>query len=135
MIDETTMSFIHSNQTLFTASVGENNVALPDGKTQLQPDSVPSHSASAASSSVPYEIWHKCLGHLGHDRLARLAKENLVDVLAITIPSNSPLCVSCLDGKQKCFPFSHTGTHHSELLELVHSDLHGPLPVSTQSGY
>ena len=53
------MSFIHSNQTLFTASVGENNVALLDGKTQTQATSVLSQSASAASSSVSYEIWHK----------------------------------------------------------------------------
>jgi len=42
-------------------------VALLDGKTKIQPNSVLSHSASAASSSVPYEIWHKHLGHLGHD--------------------------------------------------------------------
>ena len=98
------MSFIRSNQTLFTASVGENNVALLDGKTRTQATSVPSQSASAALSPVSYEIWHKRLGHLGLDRLARLAKENLVDSLAVTIPSTSPLCVSCLDGKQKHFP-------------------------------
>ena len=135
MIDSSSLSFIRSNQTLFTASVGDDLVALLDRKTKIQPNSVPSHSASAALSSIPYEIWHKRLGHLGHDRLARLAKENLVDALAVELPAQSPLCVSCLDGKQKRFPFSHTGTRRSELLELVHSDLHGPLPVSTQSGF
>jgi hypothetical protein len=110
-------------------------VALLDGKTRTQAHSMPSHSASAAASSISYETWHKCLGHLGLDRLSRLAKENLVDALAVELPTQSPLCVSCLNGKQKHFPFSHTGTRCSELLELVHSDLHGPLPVSTQSGY
>jgi len=132
LIDFLSLSFIRSNQTLFAASVGDNLVALLDGKTKTQPNSMPSHSASAASPSVPYEIWHKCLGHLRHDRLVRLAKENLVDVLGVKLPAQSPLCVSCLDGKQKRFPFS---TRRSDLLELVHSDLHGPLPVSTQSGY
>jgi len=135
MIDYLSLSFICSNQTLFTTSVGDNLIALLDRKTKTQPNSVPSHSAAAALSSIPYEIWHKCLGHLGHDQLARLAKENLVDALTVELPAQSPLYVSCLDGKQKCFPFSHTGTHCSELLELVHLDLHGPLLVSTQSGF
>jgi hypothetical protein len=135
LIDFDTISFMQSKQTMFTASVGENNVALLDGKTKIQPHSMPSHSASAAASSISYETWHKCLGHLGLDHLSRLAKEHLVDALTVELPTQSPLCVPCLDGKQKCFPFSHTGNCHSELLELVHSDLHGPLPVSTQSGY
>ena len=102
-----TMSFIHSNCTLFVASVGENNVALLDGKTKIQAESLPSHSANAAASTTSYEIWHKCLAHIGHDRLA---KQNLVDALTVELPSNSPLCESCIDGKQKCFPFSHTAT-------------------------
>ena len=135
LIDETTMSFIRSNHTLFAASVGENNVALLDGKTKIQAESLPSQSANAAASTTSYEIWHKHLGHIGHDCLSQLAKQNLVDSLTVELPSDSPLCVSCIDGKQKRFPFSHTGTCRSELLELVHLDLHGPLPVSTQTGY
>jgi len=126
---------MRDNRTHFTASVGENNVALLDGKTRIQPHSLPTDSASAAATPVSYETWHKRLGHLGHERLARLVKQNLVSSLPLEIPSESPFCVSCLDGKQKRFPFSHTGTRRSELLELVHSDLHGPLPVRTQSGY
>jgi hypothetical protein len=58
MIDYDTLSFLHSNQTVFTASVGENNdnVALLDGKTLIQANSLPSQSASAAASNVPYDI-------------------------------------------------------------------------------
>ena len=105
-----TMSFIHSNCTLFVASVGENNVALLDGKTKIQAESLLSQSANAAASTTCYEIWHKRLGHIGHDHLSQLAKQNLVDALTVELPSNSPLCESCIDGKQKCFPFSHTAT-------------------------
>ena len=70
------MSFICSDQTLFVASVGENNVALLDGKTKIQAESLPSQSANAAALITSYEIWHKCLGHIGHDRLSQLAKQN-----------------------------------------------------------
>ena len=64
-----------------TASVGENN-ALLDGKTRIQRNSVPTDSASAVATPVSYEIWHKRLGHLGHERLTRLVKQNLVSSLA-----------------------------------------------------
>ena len=56
LIDATNMSFMHDNQTHFFASVGENNVALLDGKTQIQPNSLPTDSAA---TPVSYEIWHK----------------------------------------------------------------------------
>ena len=59
LIDATTMSFMRDNWTLFTASVGENNVALLDGKTRIQPNYLPTDSASTAATPVSYEIWHK----------------------------------------------------------------------------
>jgi len=39
-----------------------------------------------------------------------------------------------MEGKQTCDPFPQSASHRSVPLELVHSDLHGPLPT-TASGY
>ena len=79
-------------------------MALLDSKTKIQAESLPSQSANAAASTTCYEIWHKRLGHIGHDHLSQLAKQNLVDALTVELPSDLPLCVSCIDGKQKHFP-------------------------------
>ena len=81
LIDETAMSFIRSNRTLFVASVGDNNVALLDGKTKIQAKSLPSQSANATASTTSYEIWHKRLGHIGHDRLSQLSRTWLMHSL------------------------------------------------------
>ena len=42
---------------------------------------------------------------------------------------------SCLAGKMHSNPFPSTSSHASKPLELVHIDLHGPLPVATCEGY
>ena len=48
--------------------------------------------------------------------------------------SRSATMSPCLSGKMHAHPFPSTGSATSKPLELVHSDLHGPLPVATHSG-
>jgi hypothetical protein len=40
-----------------------------------------------------------------------------------------------LAGKMHALPFRSSLSHNRSPLELVHTDLHGPLPVATHSGY
>ena len=42
-------------------------------------------------------------------------------------------CEICLKGKQS-FPFNHKGTRGSEVLEVIHSDLCGPLHIKSMGG-
>jgi hypothetical protein len=51
-----------------------------------------------------------------------------------TSPKLIPVCPACMDGKQTRDPFPLTASHCSVPLELVHSDLHGPL-LATANGY
>ena len=47
-----------------------------------------------------------------------------------------PICEPCLAGKLHRGPIPKTATHRaSRPLELVHSDVHGPLPVATRQGW
>ena len=39
-----------------------------------------------------------------------------------------PICEPCLAGKMHAHPFPPSTHYHRSLLELIHSDLHGPLP-------
>ncbi|QRV77536.1 Retrovirus-related Pol polyprotein from transposon TNT 1-94 [Ceratobasidium sp. AG-Ba] len=54
-----------------------------------------------------------------------------------TIVSHSPPSEkyqSCLEGKQTRVPFTLTDSTTSEVLELLHSDLHGPTTVQAMGG-
>ena len=46
-----------------------------------------------------------------------------------------PVCTACLDGKQTRDPFPQSASRRSKPLELVHSDLHGPIATPTDNGY
>jgi len=45
------------------------------------------------------------------------------------------VCEPCLAGKMHSNPFPSSPLRSTKPLELVHSDLHGPLPVATREGY
>jgi len=45
------------------------------------------------------------------------------------------VCEPCLAGKMSSNPFPSSPSRSTQPLELIHSDLHGPLPVPTWEGY
>ena len=45
------------------------------------------------------------------------------------------VCEPCLAGKMRSNPFPSSPSRSTQPLELIHSDLHGPLPVPTREGY
>jgi hypothetical protein len=46
-----------------------------------------------------------------------------------------PICEPCIAGKQHRHVAKEATYHASGLLDLIHTDLHGPLPVATPEGY
>lgn len=89
-------------------------------------DTVPIEIAcSAKSDQKDIVLWHRKLGH------ASIAKMN--KVLNMNIKNNLK-CEVCLKGKQTRLPFSNIGTRATNLLEIVHSDVCGPLSVSSIGG-
>ena len=46
-----------------------------------------------------------------------------------------PTCESCIEGKMTKCPFPDKGQRATELLELVHSDVCGPLSEHAHGGY
>lgn len=79
---------------------------------------------------------------LGHHQLAHFYYQCLYN-LAITtthgdrfvLPLTQNSCEACILGKQHCTPFSiASSTPTSSSLELIHSDLCGPLPYKSLTG-
>lgn len=74
---------------------------------------------SVKVNSETFDLWHRRLGH------ASVSKLNLILNSGIN-PSNFK-CVTCAEGKQTRIPFSASETRSGNLLDLIHSDVCGPI--------
>jgi hypothetical protein len=89
--------------------------------------------AKVAENSA--DLWHQRLGHLHMDGVKSLGSKNLVTGLNIGDGSKTEFCKGCVHGKQQRTPFPKDGgTRASELLELVHTDLCGPMKQTSFGG-
>jgi len=79
-------------------------------------------------------LWHYRFSHLNFIGLNQLVdKKMILGVPKIMIPST--VCDTCLIGKQPRSAFSSGTTHRSkELLNVVYSDVCGPLEVPSLGG-
>ncbi|KAK8564663.1 hypothetical protein V6N12_058246 [Hibiscus sabdariffa] len=78
------------------------------------------------------KLWHKRLSHMSEKGLNCLAKKNQLLGLKNATLKN---CVHCLAGNQRRVSFRSYPSHRkSELLELVHSDVCGPIKVRSHGG-
>jgi len=93
-----------------------------------------SHGERSASGNL--ELWHLRLGHLGEHNLKLLKTHHMVEGLGATMDGsvwNS--CLGCAAGKQHKLPFPTGGGRvDTQRLELVHSDLMGPVTPKSLGG-
>ena len=91
--------------------------------------------AGKASQQTP-QLWHRRLGHLGYDNLARLT--TMVDGIGVPAADFKAAkfepCEPCLKGKQHRLPFPDSDTTTDRPLELLHMDLCGPMPTASLGG-
>ena len=82
------------------------------------------------------ELWHLRLGHLNVQDVKRLSTEKMVEGLTVE-NSRAPVanCEGCCLGKQSRLPFPRKPSEKKEnVLDLVHSDVCGPLNVTSVGG-
>lgn len=87
-----------------------------------------------ASASAGQALWHKRLGHLNYKSMCVLKKSNI----GVSFQDNGDTaagCVPCLEGKLCGKPYpTGEGKQAKDLLELVHSDVCGPMETSSLGG-
>lgn len=77
-------------------------------------------------------LWHRRLSHISEKGLKCLTKREVLPSLKNV---EMEKCSHCMAGKQTRVSFKkHPPSKKSELLELVHSDICGPLKVKSFSG-
>ena len=116
-----TMEFSRSGSVLFTATIDNNNVGYLNGTTLSSSEQV------HVSSTLPLDLalWHKRLCHHNYGDIKTLLKDNLVEGMVIDSAAKpDPVCEPCLAGKMHGNPFLSSDTRATDLLGLVHSDLH-----------
>ena len=92
--------------------------------------------ANVATSSTPYlGVWHCRFGHLNHDYVNRLAKKQLVDGMKYSDVSFDKECEACALRKMYKLPSPKQSMNRpSKRLQLIHTDLCGPMNVDPIGG-
>ena len=87
---------------------------------------------AVADADGKSNLWHQRLGHMSEKGMKTLLlKGKLPDLKNVDVG----LCEDCIFGKQKKVSFTNIGkTPKAERLELVHTDVWGPSPVSSLAG-
>ena len=73
-------------------------------------------------------LWHQRLGHIGEKALRTLKNKNLVDGLN-DCNLEFDFCEHCIYGKQNRIQFYSSSHKSSCILDLIHSDVFGPVDV------
>lgn len=84
------------------------------------------------SSQDLSNLWHKRLAHLSKPYMNKL--RNLVNGIEFQANDRIEPCIPCIEGKTCKKPFKNTGTRANNILELVHSDICGPMEEPSFSG-
>ena len=85
-----------------------------------------------AAEKVAVELWHQRLGHPHFKTLRHII---LIYRLPTLAHNKNATCNACLSSKSHKLPFAITDHSTSKPLELVHSDLWGPSPVTSHLGH
>ena len=87
--------------------------------------------AAAQEEQLAYRLWHYRMDHISDRGFTELSKKSLILVLK---KEKINLYEPYIYGKQHRVRFANSFKHGAEVLELVHSDVWGPTPVSTKNG-
>ena len=85
---------------------------------------------SGTSPSFSLALWHSRLGHAYISRVKQLVSRGLLGSVSI----KSFDCMPCQLGKQTDLPFNNSVSHALSPFDLIHFDVWGPSPITTQGG-
>lgn len=77
-------------------------------------------------------LWHQRMGHLNFNDLYKLP--TCSTGIKLSSEKEDSICVTCLEGKQTRKSFPSEGSRATQLLELIHSDVCGPMQTVSMGG-
>ncbi|GBP23670.1 Retrovirus-related Pol polyprotein from transposon TNT 1-94 [Eumeta japonica] len=97
---------------------------------RLNTDTVTAYSCKM--NETDFLLWHKRMAHLNFNDLNKLS--NCTDGVKLIQNKNQMVCELCQKGKQSRLPFPSEGSRALNPLELIHSDVCGPMEVKSLGG-
>ncbi|WJX60656.1 hypothetical protein P8452_45840 [Trifolium repens] len=129
VLEDGTLKLFDSKQNLILKSNQSKNRTF---KTQLK--AIEHECLAASTENKDSELWHKRYGHLNFESLSLLNSKNTVLGLPSVI-TPVETCTTCLLGKQPRDSFkNHLPMRSNEVLNVVHSDICGPIDVLSTGG-
>jgi len=100
-----------------------------DGLYYVNPDGIEDCKTSVEPRGVSGTLvqWHRRLGHLNFKDLAEAIRNGIYNDLNIEGATSNPECDVCPRGKMTRTPFPRKSKRTSTVLQLVHSDVCGPM--------
>ena len=90
---------------------------------------------AAAEGLKELNMWHQRLGHINEQQLKEMARKELVTGLKFKSTAELSFCEACVKGKSHRKPFrSVGGIRSSRKLQLIHSDVCGPMQTESIGG-
>jgi transposase InsO family protein len=93
------------------------------------------HPETAMTHAIEnsYELWHRRLAHINYKALPYICKA-ITGLRELKVDQEG-ICNGCAQGKNIKNPFPKRDSKAEGALELIHSDVCGPMPSSSISGY
>ena len=88
----------------------------------------------SATTSEPWEVWHRHFSHVGYLGLQNLLCLNLVDGFLLDASLLKPDCIACTKAKLFRAPYSPPSDKQMKTGQLIHIDLWGPYEKKSING-
>lgn len=80
------------------------------------------------------DLWHMRLSHVSYSKLDMMMKKSMVRGLPQLEVRTETVCAGCQYGKAHQLPYEESKFKATEALQLVHSDVFGPVKQASNSG-
>jgi hypothetical protein len=110
--------------------------SIMNGIFILNLDDAPVYNVNAKRSRLnelsPTYMWHYHLGHISENHMKRLHSDGLLTSFDF---ESYETCEACLMGKMTKAPFIGFPERAADLLELIHTDVCGPMSMTARGGF
>src|SRR3954470_5052854 len=121
---------VYMNKTLDGYTLNENgSFDLDRSDTHIH--NIEAKRCKVNNDSATY-LWHRRLGHIGVKRMKKLHADGILESLDY---ESLDACEPCLLGKMTKTPFSGTMEQATDLLEIMHTDVCGPMNIKACDKY